>query len=264
MLSDPCDLMPNPVRPLLRSLAFLTRLPPVTSAFDGGPHPLGKDVAAFPLAGLVAAAPSALILVLLTQLGISALLTAVVAVAMSVWMTGALHEDGLGDVADGLFGHLPAERAVAVMKDSRVGTYGALALVLSVIARVAILAELIAVSPGAAALGALGAAALSRGFMTVLWAGLPTADPGGLAESVGQPDKKKAGIALAIGAAIFVTFASFGFGFGLACLAVAFAALKFAGFAWWLKRRLGGQTGDTLGAVQQLTEIAALFALCLS
>ncbi|MEN3793165.1 adenosylcobinamide-GDP ribazoletransferase [Fulvimarina sp. MAC3] len=254
--------MPQTVKRLLRSLAFLTRLPPVSSAFDHGPHPLGKDVAAFPVAGMIAAFPASLVLLLLPHLGISGLLTAVLAVAIAVWTTGALHEDGLGDVADGLFGHLPPERAVAVMKDSRVGTYGALALVFSVMGRVAIFAELIAISPIAAALGALGAAALSRGLMALLWASLPTADQGGLAESVGQPNRQDAGVALAIGTTIFVLLAGLGVGLGFALLALTFAVMKFASFRLWLKRRLGGQTGDTLGAVQQLTEIAALFGLC--
>ncbi|MER0239756.1 adenosylcobinamide-GDP ribazoletransferase [Fulvimarina sp. MAC8] len=254
--------MPDPVKRLLRSLAFLTRLPPVASAFDDGPHPLGKDVTAFPVAGLIAAAPSALVLFLIPQFSLSPLLIAVIAVAAAVLMTGALHEDGLGDVADGLFGHLPRERAVEVMKDSRVGTYGALALIISAAARIAIFAELIAFSPLTAALGALGAAALSRGFMALLWASLPTADAGGLAESVGRPDRHDAWIALAIGGAIFVCLTGFGFSIGIALLALAFGTLTFAGFRWWLKRRLGGQTGDTLGAVQQLTEIAALFGLC--
>ncbi|WP_040489260.1 adenosylcobinamide-GDP ribazoletransferase [Fulvimarina pelagi] len=254
--------MPDFVKRLLRSLAFLTRLPPAASAFDSGPHPLGRDVAAFPIAGLVAAVPSALVVVVLSPFELSTLLVAVIATAMMVWTTGALHEDGLGDVADGLFGHLPPERAVEVMKDSRVGTYGVLALVFSVTARVLILAELIAFSPLAASFGILGVACLSRGCMALLWAELPSADVGGIADSVGQPHLRDAWSALTIGAVLFVLLASFGFGVGNALLGLIFAALKYLGFKRWLRRRLGGQTGDTLGAVQQLTELSALFALC--
>ncbi|MDY8107790.1 adenosylcobinamide-GDP ribazoletransferase [Fulvimarina sp. 2208YS6-2-32] len=256
--------MMTPLKSTLRSLAFLTRFPPVDGAFRGGDHPLGEDVPAFPLAGLVAALPSAILLLTLPELGISALLAAVLSVALSVWVTGALHEDGLGDVADGLFGHLPPERALTVMKDSRVGSYGALALILSVVARIALLAELVTHSPVAAALALLGAAAYSRGLMALLWASLPSADIGGLADRVGRPTRRAGWISAALGGLIFAASAAIGFGWGAMLLGLAFALLKFLGFRRWLKRRLGGQTGDTLGAVQQLTEMAALFGLCLA
>ena len=130
-----------------RAAAFLTRLPPVGRAFEGGPHPLGKDVLAFPLVGLLAALPAAFLLAFLPEAGLSALVAAALAVAATILVTGALHEDGLGDVADGLFGHHGRERALAIMKDSRVGSYGVIALVLSLIARWAALAALMPEGP---------------------------------------------------------------------------------------------------------------------
>ena len=105
----------------LRATAFLTRLPPAARAFAGGPHPLGRDVAAFPVVGLLAAALPAGLLLFLCRLGLDPLAAAAFAVLTLVALTGALHEDGLGDTADGLFGHRDAEAALAIMKDSRIG-----------------------------------------------------------------------------------------------------------------------------------------------
>ena len=246
-----------------RAAAFLTRLPPVARAFEGGPHPLGKDVLAFPLVGLLAALPAAFLLAFLPEAGLSALVAAALAVAATILVTGALHEDGLGDVADGLFGHHGRERALAIMKDSRVGSYGALALILIVALRIALLAELLSLGSTAAALATLGAAAFSRGAMTLLWASLPSADPGGLADSVGQPPLAAGWRALWLGAAIFFLLSSLGIGLSHAVLSLSAGAAMLFAFRHWLRDRLGGQTGDTLGAAQQLTEIAALFALCL-
>ena len=221
-----------------RAAAFLTRLPPVGRAFEGGPHPLGKDVLAFPLVGLLAALPAAFLLAFLPEAGLSALVAAALAVAATILVTGALHEDGLG-------------------------SYGALALILIVALRIALLAELLSLGSTAAALATLGAAAFSRGAMTLLWASLPSADPGGLADSVGQPPLAAGWRALWLGAAIFFLLSSLGIGLSHAVLSLSAGAAMLFAFRHWLRDRLGGQTGDTLGAAQQLTEIAALFALCL-
>ncbi|WP_084410997.1 adenosylcobinamide-GDP ribazoletransferase [Fulvimarina manganoxydans] len=247
----------------LRATAFLTRLPPVARAFERGAHPLGKDVLSFPMVGLVAALPAALLLAILPGAGLTSLVAATLAVAATILITGALHEDGLGDVADGLFGHHGRERALAIMKDSRVGSYGALALILAVVLRIALIAELVSFSPSGAALAILGAAAFSRGAMVLLWASLPSADPGGLADSVGQPGRRDGWRTAWLGAAILFVLASLGIGLGHALLSLLAGAAMLFAFRRWLHNRLGGQTGDTLGAAQQLTEIAALFALCL-
>ncbi|SKA28276.1 adenosylcobinamide-GDP ribazoletransferase [Consotaella salsifontis] len=253
------------LHPTLRSLAFLTRLPPSKSSFFGE-HRLGDDIAAFPLAGLVAAAPSALILLLAGWTDLSPLAGTTLAIAAMVWVTGALHEDGLGDVADGLGGHRPAERALAIMKDSRVGSYGALALILSILCRIAFLSDVAAAAPAGVAILYLGIAAFSRGVMAWMWASLPSADPGGLADSAGQPSRRGACASLALGLALYVAAVLLGTpSWQVALLALAvpliLAAAVFLWFAAMLKRRLGGQTGDALGATQQLTEIALLLGL---
>lgn len=257
--------MPELLHATLRALAFLTRLPVVARAFAGeGGHPLGRDVHAFPLAGLVAAAPSAALILLAHACGLSALTAAVGAVALLVFVTGGLHEDGLGDVADGLGGHHPKERALAIMKDSRIGAYGALALVLSLALRIALLADLAARGPGAAALALLLAAAASRGAMAWLWSSLPSADPGGLADRMGRPSRRRGRIAAALGAAILAAGAVPAAGPMGALLPLLLALIALAAFRRFLLRRLGGQTGDCLGAAQQIADIALLLGFALA
>ena len=248
----------------LRALAFLTRLPPSKRAFSGE-HPLGRDAHAFPLAGIVAALPSALLILIGSWLGLSATTVAVIAVTAMVLVTGGLHEDGLGDVADGLGGHKPKAKALAIMKDSRIGAYGALALILSLALRVALLSELIWAHAGLAALAFVTVAAASRGAMAWLWSSLPSADPRGLAASVGQPSLRTGRIAGLVGGALLVVGGLFA-GLLAAVLPLLLGLLILGQFRKFITHRLGGQTGDCLGAAQQLTEIAALlgFAIAVS
>ncbi|MEF2550774.1 adenosylcobinamide-GDP ribazoletransferase [Aurantimonas sp. A2-1-M11] len=248
----------------LRSLAFLTRMPPVARAFTGT-HLLGDDTHAFPVAGMIAALPAALVLMVAAFAGLSPLVAATLAVAAMVFTTGALHEDGLGDVADGLGGHHERERALAIMKDSRVGSYGALALALSVVLRIALVAELAGShGPGSAALALVAVAAVSRGAMAWLWSSLVSADPGGLADTVGRPDARTGRLALAIGSILYLAGGVVACGIGTTLAGYGFGALVLLGFRRFIRRRLGGQTGDCLGAAQQLVEMAALAGLALS
>ena len=257
--------MPDILGATLRSLAFLTRLPPVSAAFTGD-HPLGRDAYAFPLAGLVAAAPSAVSVLILCALDLSPPTVAIIAIALLVGITGALHEDGLGDVADGLGGHHTKARALAIMKDSRIGAYGALALVISLLLRVSLLADLIGAGAGQATLALLVVAAASRGAMAWLWSSLPSASGSGVAARVGQPSVPTGRVAGGLGAALLVFGGLIVAGLAGALLPLLLGLLILGQLRKFLMRRLGGQTGDCLGAAQQLTEIAALlgFALALS
>lgn len=255
------------MRPLLaatlRALAFLTRLPPASRAFAGS-HPLGLDAHAFPLAGIVAAAPSAAFVLLGDLVGLSAPTIAVAAVGLLVLVTGGLHEDGLGDVADGLGGHRPAARALEIMKDSRIGAYGALALILSLGFRIALVAELVARDPAAAALILLLVAAASRGAMAWLWSSLPSVAPGGLAGRMGRPSPRIGRIALGLGMGFLILGGLFAGGLAGMVLSPLLALLALGQFRKLLIRRLGGQTGDCLGAGQQIAEMAMLLGFALA
>ncbi|NDW05800.1 adenosylcobinamide-GDP ribazoletransferase [Jiella pacifica] len=270
----------------LRAAAFLTRLSISSRVFEsqGGPanarspenasidapgigdrgarqarrYQLGDDAYAFPLVGLIVATPAAILLVVLPALGLSPLVSGLLALASLVAMTGALHEDGLADVADGLFGHQPKDRALEIMHDSRVGSYGAIALVLSLALRAALLAELCATRPLLAAAAILAAAAASRGAMAAFWALTMPATQTGLAARAGRPSRQNGWTSLLIGTAIALCFASPLAGLVPTLAAAALAAVTLALFRRFIRRRIGGQTGDCLGAAQQLCEMAVL------
>lgn len=233
------------VREAALALGFLTRLP-LGRRLDPLPS-LAASVWAFPLAGLAAAAPAALILWL-----VPGVLGALLAVAAMIWLTGALHEDGLADFADGMGGR-DAARRLEIMRDSRIGSYGALTLVLVTALRVAALA----LNPAAAGALLAGAAA-SRAGMGVLMRMAP-ARAGGLGAGAGRPGWS----ALGVGCAAAGIFAVLALGWWQAAVALAALAVAQTVIAVQARARLGGQTGDVLGAAQQAGEVAALVALAL-
>ena len=235
------------------ALAFLTRLPVRPDRPWQGAD-LAASVAMFPLVGLLVGLAGALAYACAAALGLPPLPAAVLAVAVAVWLTGAMHEDGLGDLADGLGGATRAKK-LEIMRDPRVGSFGVIAIVLALLARVGALAALAGPAPVAAAL--LAAGAVSRAAMPVAMLALPQARDDGLAQRAGRPHPARVGAGVAI--AILV---------GLLLLAppVAIGALLAATLAACLvalhaRRTLGGITGDVLGAIQQTAEIAFLLGV---
>jgi adenosylcobinamide-GDP ribazoletransferase len=246
---------------------FLTRVPvPGWVAREPwDPARLNQAVRHFPLVGaavgLVGAAVAVLALLLWPPLVAAAL-----AVAATVWLTAAFHEDGLADTADALLGTATREGALAIMKDSRIGTYGAAALVLSLLLRVALLAELLRTDPLLAAAVCIAAHAAGRAAAVALMAVLPyggdeahaKAKP--LARQVRGRDAVWAG---GLGAALLGLpwLAQPGWvAAGQALAAALGLVMLVAVLRAWLRRRLGGYTGDTLGACEQLGEITVALA----
>jgi adenosylcobinamide-GDP ribazoletransferase len=178
------------------------------------------------------------------------------ALAAMVWATGALHEDGLSDVADGFGAHVSRERALEIMRDSRIGAFGAVALVLSLGLRWSALAALAAAAePVALAAALAGAAAAGRAGMLVAARMLAPARPGGLGAALGPgPGAGALAGGLATAAAIALAAGPAGLG------ALAAAALAAGGVIRIARRRIGGHTGDVLGAVSVAAETAALLA----
>ncbi|MDT7836116.1 adenosylcobinamide-GDP ribazoletransferase [Aquabacterium sp. OR-4] len=253
------------------ALQFLTRVPVRLARFD--PAWLAQCTRHFPLVGAGVGAFGAAALALATALGGSPWVAAVAATAATVWLTGGFHEDGLADTCDGLGGAVSRERALVIMKDSRLGSYGALGLVLVLAAKLALLAQLTGQHSAMAAAAALvlAQAASRAGAATLLatltYAGDPEhAKAKPLAQRIGA-----AGLATAWGWTLLVAVA---LGGGLAAGGVplalpapmpwraTLALLAVLLVAWrmraWLLRRLGGFTGDTLGATQQFAELAVL------
>jgi adenosylcobinamide-GDP ribazoletransferase len=241
---------------LRTALAFLTRLPlPASSA---GTFDLARAGWAFPLVGAVVGLAGWVALWGAAALGLPAMAGALLAIAAMVWLTGALHEDGLADSADGLGARGDRARRLEVMRDSRTGAFGVLALVLAVGLRVAALAALTSnPASGDQVLWALVAAhALARGTLPATMAWLAPARADGLAAGAGRPGTTTALVALLISAVIAI--AALGLARGVATLAIAAVAI----FLWCRLSadRFGGHTGDTLGAQAVLGEIVVLLA----
>ncbi|MEM8662531.1 MAG: adenosylcobinamide-GDP ribazoletransferase, partial [Pseudomonadota bacterium] len=175
-------------------------------------------------------------------------------------VTGALHEDGFADCADGFWGGSDPERRLAIMRDSRIGTYGVLALVGAVLLKAAALQTAVAASPGFAALTLLGGAAAARAVALYPFVALPPAREDGLAVAIGRPTVKRFRealiIAIIITAALTVWWAPLGFvvaGVATAAVVKAFSEVS--------ERKIGGHTGDVIGAsvvLADLTYIATL------
>ena len=237
---------------VIGAVALLTRLPvPAGDTARGG-----AAAWAYPLVGLLVGGISAAFGMVGLWLGLPGIAVALLCVASMMALTGALHEDGLADTADGLWGGWTPDARLEIMKDSHIGTYGVLALILATLARTAALWLAFEVSAGTALIALLVSGALSRATMPALMSLLPHARDTGLSHSVGGVDPVTAAIAWAIAGGTAIVLA------GMAGLwAVFFAAAVMWGMGTLARRKIGGQTGDILGATQQLSEIAVLYCL---
>jgi adenosylcobinamide-GDP ribazoletransferase len=263
-----------PLRHFLLAVQFFTRIPITGRLAEWvgfSPAMLRASAAHFPGVGWIVGACSAAVfyglLLALPPQAASLWVAAVLSTAFSVLLTGALHEDGLADLADGLGGSLNRERALDIMKDSRVGTCGALALILASAAKLGLLALLAQAGGVWLAAVALFAAHVSSRFMPlVLIRTLPHV--GDALQSKSKPLAERiASAALLTGLLWFI--AAMGLSWWLAPGAPWVQALlgSVAGLAWmWrlLNRRLQGFTGDGLGATQQVCEIGFYLALAVS
>lgn len=237
------------------ALAFFTRLPlqPEKS------YRLGACVLGFAPAGAVIGLVVGLVFPVLSGFGLPGLVCALLALGCGLILTGALHEDGLADCADAL-GTRDRLQALAIMRDSRVGSFGAMALILSLGLRASVLVAL----PGGVALAALiGAHAFSRGALAMALDRLGPARAEGLGAMAGRPQRQAAMVALALGAAILLLACLFLAGIGVGVFALVLGGLAGLAALEVARRRFGGYTGDVLGAVQQCIEIATLTAFTL-
>jgi adenosylcobinamide-GDP ribazoletransferase len=242
-------MLADPVNDCKVALAFLTRLPMAPQ--PTAERSLGASVVMFPMVGALIGLLGGVGYALAFWLGVPPLPAATVALAAMIWLTGALHEDGLADLADGFGGGHTREDKLRIMRDPRIGSYGALALVLGLLARAGALAALAAPADVMAALVAAGAA--SRAALAPVMTMLPVARADGLAAGAGRPHPLRAAAAVLVAALLSVVL----LGKAAAAALLAGAAGAFV-VAWLARRQIGGHTGDVLGAVQQLTEIGVL------
>lgn len=268
------------IRHFLIAVQFFTRIP-VTGRLalwvGFNADMLRASAAYFPAVGwVIGAIVAAFSAVLLTFLPTvyAPLVTAILGTALSVWLTGAFHEDGLADVADGLGGSYERDRALIIMKDSRVGAFGAIAVVLALGSKVAILALIGAVSPVWMCAGICGAHIVSRAWpLLIIRFMVHVGDVAGskskpLAEQISDTSLLLAALWLLTGMGAVITLQLLhGFAWqdvllvwGVADLA---ACCAFLFMARLFHQRLQGFTGDCLGATQQVVEIAFYLGMAL-
>jgi adenosylcobinamide-GDP ribazoletransferase len=236
---------------VLSAFALLSRLPLPNHTGTGA-----ASAWAWPVVGAALGAIAAVVAALALWIGLTPGVVAVLVLATGALLTGGLHEDGLSDTADGLFGGWTKERRLEIMKDSRVGSYGVLALVLVMLLRWSALFTLLS---GGQVWVLVAVGAISRAPMAILMSTLPNARGSGLSHVTGRP---AGGVALmGVGLSMVLAIVFLGWAAVWVLLAVVLTS-------WLLAReatqRIGGQTGDILGAAQQLAEAAALAVLAAS
>jgi adenosylcobinamide-GDP ribazoletransferase len=242
----------------LLATAVLTRLPVASRDADlvegdaAGEGAVASASWAFPAVGAGIGLIAALVMFVATSFGLGEAPAALLALVAAGLVTGALHEDGLADTADGLGGGRTRDEKLAIMRDSRQGTYGIIALILSIGLRGVALASI--PGPIEAGLALIAAHAASRGFLAPAMWWLAPAREDGLGAMAGTPNLGRAVIALVIG--VFIAIGMLGPLRGAA--AIILAGLAVAATAVLARRQIGGYTGDVLGAFQQIGEIVML------
>ncbi len=243
----------SPVRDVRIATTFLTRIPVGwVQGMEVGD--LSKAAWSFPIVGLVVGGIGGAAIYGAAALDLHPLACAFFGLAVMALITGGLHEDGFADVADGFGGGGDKTRILEIMRDSRVGSFGVLALVFGVGIRAAALSG--APGPGLAWVTLIVAAIFSRAVLPMVMATMPAARTDGLSQGAGRPSMTGAFIALALG--LFALFALLPVNLAFVAIMV---AIPLAGLiVLWAYRRLGGQTGDVLGAIQQVIEMSVIIA----
>ncbi|MFL5020950.1 MAG: adenosylcobinamide-GDP ribazoletransferase [Microvirga sp.] len=250
---------------LAHCVRFYSRLPVPALPWEQNAHALPsfpRLVRVIPFAGLLIGLVPAAVLGCALLLDLGPWLAAILSVGAMVLATGALHEDGLADLADS-FGGSTREKRLEIMRDSRIGSFGASALFLALALRIGALATLASrIDGGAVTAVVLLVASLSRtaGLMPLVF--LSPARRDGMSQAVGQPARETFWLAAGIAGGIAVVLGALAglppIGVALTLVLSGLSGVALTGFA---SRHLGGQTGDIAGAAQQVAEIAALIGL---
>lgn len=247
------DGVARPAAEVVLSIGFFTRLPTPLLA---DPPPFARALWAAPVAGALVGLIVGLVLTAAMALGLPAGAATALALATGMLVTGALHEDGLADVADGFGGGRDPAARLAIMRDSRIGTYGALALGISLLVRWSALTALVHLPAAALVCACIAAHAASRALLPAFLAAVPAARGDGLGAGAAGVPGGAAATALALGAAGLLLSGAAVLLWGAAALAILFVLLRHL-----CLRLVGGQTGDVLGALQQAAEAAILVTI---
>jgi len=236
-------------------IVFCTRLPLSnlkTTSPTSAVGELARSSWAFPIAGTLVGGIGALIYGVAVRVGVPAGPAAALALATTLIATGCLHEDGLADTADGFGSSGDRDRKLSIMRDSHIGTYGAAALVISILLRWSALASI--AEPVSVAFALLASHAAARGVLPVFMRVVPQARSDGLSVAAGRPPAPSAATAALLGAATILLC--------LGPIAALIGITLLAATGWLIARlavrQIGGQTGDVLGAFEQAGEIVVL------
>jgi adenosylcobinamide-GDP ribazoletransferase len=249
-MNDYADTLQKLIADLRIGLSLCTRLP------LGPAAPVGEgDVAraswTLPIAGLMVGLAGTLVYWLAIRLNVAPPPAAALTLATTLLLTGAMHEDGLADTADGLGGRT-REQKLEIMRDSRIGTFGACALAISLLLRWSTIADI--AEPRYVALALISAHVAARACLPAFMRLVPLARSDGLSSGAGSPPGSSVVAALLLGALCLL------FSFGLTGTVVALLMLALVGIllARIATKQFGGQTGDVLGAMEQIGEAAIL------
>ena len=229
------------------AILLLTRIP---VGYLRDPIPAtGASAWAWPLAGLIAMLPASLVYWGLHAAGFGPTVAALGLICAATVLTGAMHEDGLADMADGFGGGQTRTRKLEIMRDSRIGSYGVMALILSVALHVSLIARLD--NPALVVPAALGLSMASRAMLPFWLARMPAARADGLGHGAAQVPATCVYVAVALG-----LFGVLPLGFGVGAVIFAGVVVATALVAALALRQIGGQTGDVIGAMQKLAELS--------
>lgn len=248
---------------LAHAIGFLSRYPVPSKYFQSDDGSMTETSGYYVIAGILIALPLACIAAILAALDINSMLIAAIFVASLTFATGGLHEDGLSDCADGFWGASQKDKILNIMKDSRLGTYGTLALLFSILIKFVALTQIFEnFGAFSAFIAVLIASGCSRGVMVWHWSELPSARDNGVAASVGEPSTTALQLTM-ISIAILGVISIIFIGFLATSMATIFAAAITYYFTNLSDDKIDGHTGDTIGATQQLSEIAILIGFAL-
>ena len=239
----------NLVHTLLNAIGFFTRIPVPIHNIS-----LGRTVWAWPLVGGLLGSLVGLVGLILTAFGLPTVVVSLICLSIGILLSGGLHEDGLADTFDGIWGGMNPKRRLEIMSDSQIGSYGTISLIISILFRWSLLNILI--EQGLLLEGLIVTGALSRSAMVPMMMFLSPAKQDGLGFSIGGISNISIGVNFVItlllgifllGTLIFIPL--------LLSILLAFV------ISLLVKKKLGGYTGDTFGFLQQLSEIGCLLGI---
>jgi len=249
-MGEYAETLQNLITDLRIGISLCTRLP-VASATPTTEGDVARASWTFPIAGLVIGLAGSLVYWLAIRLNVAPLPAAALTLASTMLLTGAMHEDGLADTADGLGGNT-RERKLDIMRDSRIGTFGACALLVSAMLRWSAIADI--AEPSFVMTALVGAHVAARACLPVFMRLVPPARADGLSSGAGQPPWSSVVAAIVLGTiALLICFGVAG-----TALTLLFLVLSGLLISRITTAQFGGQTGDVLGALEQIGEAAIL------